>query len=478
MQGQCKPSTNSMALAASIAKQESELIEKLRKKYPQKGSDAGVLLQEILHGEDSKQRLQAVFAFNNRRYKRGFVQLRRLFETEATQFQVIGDDSDFERADFIRYLLESFGFIDTFQSHQFLMEVFENGNEKYNKLNEALVQWQWGNMRAHSIDAMAYEKEYFDTEFVVGLLEPDADHHYLCNALFGIMLHYIKIEGSIDARSRIAPLLEHENPRVRSYALDTIGYRSNFDLIEKMVNDESPEVREMALQRIATLTESDAELLLQEILHGEDINLRNQAVVAFTNKGYFQGFLQLKDLFESEASQFQAVDDESDATRWTFISNLLDCFGAMDTFQSHQLLLEVLDGGNEKYSKLNDFLIKRQIYDVRAMALDAMAFEEVFFDTANVAGFLKPDACPHYLLNALYGLMRHGYRISHPEESRMRIMPLLEHSSEKVRYYALETIGYGMENLDLIKKMVNDPDESVRGLAVEMLESLSESEQG
>lgn len=126
-------------------------------------------------------------------------------------------------------LLAAIAQIDSFDSHGFLVAEFEN------QMN---IHW-----RADVLEAMAFEPAMFDEAFVVRRLGPETPEPMLLSALYALTFHFTILNWD-DVRNNVVPLLKNSSPHVRGYAVELLGYSTDFSTqIAALANDPDPHVR-------------------------------------------------------------------------------------------------------------------------------------------------------------------------------------------------------------------------------------------
>ena len=107
------------------------------------------------------------------------------------------------------------------------------------------------------------------------------------------MLYAIDILESLDKRNLVTPLLlYHESPRVRARALSALGATRPeiaerwLPAVQRMIGDQSPDVRVAAFKALVNLRQEEAPDLIRPYLSDKDTRIATTAaaVLARSNK--------------------------------------------------------------------------------------------------------------------------------------------------------------------------------------------------
>ncbi len=200
---------------------------------------------------------------------------------------------------------------------------------------------------------------------------------------------------------------------------------------------------------------SDSGILLDAMLHDEDDAIRSNAAVLFGLRGYRRGFRQIERAIRDIVDQLRDEAEAEQQPGHRLLCQLLFVVGRMDTIRSHRLIEEIIR--SVKNPKL------------RALALDATAFEEELFDLGLVVDFLAEGHHPDEMVSSLYALTYQNLARTHPEIARRAIVPLLTHETPRVRAYAVGALAVSPSNRALIAELPDDPDEAVRSSVMDAL---------
>lgn len=207
-------------------------MAQVRAKYSRRKSATEALTLEILTGSDLADRRRAALLLVLLRGRPRLGRLKRLIaelvvKVEATNDEWLGPP---ER-NLLCNLLLAFGFMDTKRSHAVLARL---ACESASHL-----------VRADALEAMAFEKRFFDLDLVLPFLHETTSTPELLSALYAIQYTGYAKNRPDDARERLRPLLNHPYGHVRAYTVDILGNDpSNFSLIETLQDDPHMLVRE------------------------------------------------------------------------------------------------------------------------------------------------------------------------------------------------------------------------------------------
>jgi hypothetical protein len=133
---------------------------------------------------------------------------------------------------------------------------------------------------------------------------------------------------------------------------------------------------------------------------------------------------------------------------------LMVALGIMDTYMGHRAL--------SRWARAPD-------PDVRADALEGIAFEKQYFDEALVLSFFRSNVTDAELLSALYALQFWGFAAKRFHLARHLIRPLLDHDNVNVQSFAVEALAESPSNQRLLRRLQDHPSEAVRSAATERL---------
>ncbi|MBX3119305.1 MAG: HEAT repeat domain-containing protein [Fimbriimonadaceae bacterium] len=144
---------------------------------------------------------------------------------------------DFPQEGLLSNILVGLGILDSAPSHRFLCRLLSESEHPF--------------VRAEVLEALSFEHEHGDFRIALPYLAPEADVQETLSALY--MLEFLGYAGRRPkaAREHISPLLSHENPNVRSFAVSALAQnRSNRALILSLENDPYLSVRAAVLEAI------------------------------------------------------------------------------------------------------------------------------------------------------------------------------------------------------------------------------------
>jgi len=101
-------------------------------------------------------------------------------------------------------------------------------------------------LKSDVLEAMAFESEMFDMDFVVDVLAHETKEPILLSALYAVMFHASGLDATA-LRQALGPFLAHESGNVRMYAVRAFGCsrdRRTRALISKLKSDTNADVRE------------------------------------------------------------------------------------------------------------------------------------------------------------------------------------------------------------------------------------------
>jgi len=103
-------------------------------------------------------------------------------------------------------------------------------------------------LKSDVLEAMAFENEMFDMDFVMDVLEKEAKEPILLSALYAVMFHAGRVDSKA-LRKALRPFLTHDSGNVRMYAVRAFGWsedKRTRALISKLLKDANADVREAA----------------------------------------------------------------------------------------------------------------------------------------------------------------------------------------------------------------------------------------
>jgi hypothetical protein len=101
-------------------------------------------------------------------------------------------------------------------------------------------------LKSDVLEAMAFESEMFDMDFVLDVLAHERKEPILLSALYAVMFHSSRVDATA-LRKALRPFLSHESGNVRMYAVRAFGWsedKRTRALISKLKSDPNADVRE------------------------------------------------------------------------------------------------------------------------------------------------------------------------------------------------------------------------------------------
>ena len=101
-------------------------------------------------------------------------------------------------------------------------------------------------LKSDVLEAMAFESEMFDMDFVLDVLAHEKKEPILLSALYAVMFHASGVDATA-LRQALGPFLTHESGNVRMYAVRAFGWtedKRTRALISKLKSDTNADVRE------------------------------------------------------------------------------------------------------------------------------------------------------------------------------------------------------------------------------------------
>jgi hypothetical protein len=226
-----------LRVAADAANQ----VRAAKERHPDKRSDWGALLADIVDGKDIKERCSSAHFFGAvREYRRGVRKLEAVISEFEGRVEVPQDGErewgDGERQ-LCRYVLIALGFMDTAEAHAVLERLV---------LNTKNVE-----IRADALEAMAFEHEFYDLKLILPFISLGADEPSLLSALYALQFRDYLEKNRADARKRIRPLLKHPSHWVRIYAVNAMSFQRGYrSLILELNDDPDPLVAQAVVEAL------------------------------------------------------------------------------------------------------------------------------------------------------------------------------------------------------------------------------------
>lgn len=210
---------------------------RIRRKHPARTSICGALLSELSSASaTTNDQNTAAFLLGQLSCRRGLKVLEQLAWTTHERVQPNGgeEDSFITGADrnLFGALLYAIARIDTLASHASLSNLYSS-----------MKNFE---LKSDVLEAMAFETEMFDMDFVLDVLAKEAKEPILLSALYAVMFH-ASVVDSTTLRKALGPFLSHETANVRMYAVRAFGCsgdKRTRALISKLKSDTNADVRE------------------------------------------------------------------------------------------------------------------------------------------------------------------------------------------------------------------------------------------
>ncbi len=210
---------------------------RIRQKHPARASICGALLSELSSASaTTNDQNTAAFLLGQLSCRRGLKVLEQLARSthECLQANGGGEDSFItgEDRNLFGALLYAIARIDTPASHASLRNLYSSMKNI--------------ELKSDVLEAMAFETEMFDMDFVFDVLAEEAKEPILLSALYAVMFHASRVDASA-LRQALGPFLTHESGNVRMYAVRAFGCSEDKEtraLISKLKSDTNAEVRE------------------------------------------------------------------------------------------------------------------------------------------------------------------------------------------------------------------------------------------
>jgi hypothetical protein len=226
-----------LRVAADAANQ----VRAAKERHPNKKSDWGALLADIVDGKDIKDRCSSAHFFGTvRNYRRGVRKLEAVISELEGRVDVPQagkrEWGEGERQ-LCNHVLIALGFMDTAEAHAVLARL--------------VLHTKDAQVRGDALEAMAFEHEFYDLNLVLPFISMEADEPSILSALYALQFRDYLKEKRSDARKRIRPLLKHPSRMVRIFAVDAMSYQRGYrSLILELKDDPDPLVAETVLEAL------------------------------------------------------------------------------------------------------------------------------------------------------------------------------------------------------------------------------------
>ena len=209
----------------------------IRQKHPARSSICGALLSEVRSASaTTNEQNMAAFLLGQFSCRRGLKVLEQLTWSVHDRLQPNGGEEDSfitgEDRDLFGALLYAIARIDTPASHASLTKLYSSMKNI--------------ELKSDVLEAMAFETEMFDMDFILDVLAKEAKEPILLSALYAVMFHASRVDATA-LRKALGPFLTHESGNVRMYAVRAFGWsedKRTRALILQLKSDANADVRE------------------------------------------------------------------------------------------------------------------------------------------------------------------------------------------------------------------------------------------
>lgn len=209
----------------------------IRQKHPARSSVCGALLSEVRSASaTTHEQNRAAFLLDQFACRRGLKVLERLAWSTRDRLQLNAGEEDSFITGEDRYLFSALLYaiarIDSTASHASLRNLYSSMKNI--------------ELKSDVLEAMAFESEMFDMDFVLDVLAKEAKEPILLSALYAVMFHASQVDSTA-LRKALRPFLRHESGNLRMYAVRAFGCsgdRRTRALISKLKSDTNADVRD------------------------------------------------------------------------------------------------------------------------------------------------------------------------------------------------------------------------------------------